>query len=132
MTKAQKPKYPIDLGKTMKDMGEPASPSDMKNETFYPSLHLEWEKPYNFPDEGVMTVKFRKKSEETRKMKDHTMQVVELEVTEILDTEGKETREEDNEESTEDVLDKEMKKVQKKKKKEIAPEPSVEDEEESY
>lgn len=119
MPKEQKPKYPIDLGRTMKDMGEPANPSDMKNETFYPSLHLEWEKSYGFPDEGTMTVRFKKTSEENRKNKGGTMQVVNLDILEILDTEANKGREsEDKEELTGDVLDKEMKKVQRKKKKE--------------
>jgi len=117
MPKEQKPKYPIDLGRTMKEtMGEPTGPSDMKKEVFYPSLHLEWEKPYGFPEEGTMTVRFKKTSQEDRKTKDGTRQTVNLDILEILETEGSKA-DEDKEDSTGDMLDKEVKKLQKKNKK---------------
>lgn len=109
------PKYPIDLGKKMDEMiSSPESkPSD---ETFYPTLYLEWEKPYNFPDEGTMTVRFKKTSEETRKRNGgETGQRVNLDILEILDTKATKG-EEKEEESTGDVVDREMKKVERKKK----------------
>lgn len=87
-------------------------PSD---ETFYPSLYLEWEKPYNFPEEGTMTVRFKKTSEENRKRGEDTAQRVNLDILEILDTKATKGGE-DEEESTTDVLDREVKKAERKKK----------------
>jgi hypothetical protein len=115
------PKYPIDLGKSTKDLGVPVpSVGEKVPETVYPSLYLEWEKPYGFPDEGEMTVKFKKRSEETRKKSDGKMQQrVELDILSILDTEPAEasdTGEDEGDESTGDVLDNEVKKLSKKKK----------------
>jgi len=116
MPNKTEPKYPIDLGKKPSDLGVPmpASESDKMPETIYPSLYLEWEKPYGFPDEGTMTVKFKKRSEENRKTGDKTVQRVELDILEILDTEGKDIPDKEEEDSG-DVLDKEMKKLSKKK-----------------
>lgn len=132
MPKEQTPKYPIDLGKTMKDMGGPISvESDSKNEIFYPSLHLEWEKPYGFPDEGTMTVRFKKTSQEDRKTKDGTRQTVNLDVLEILDTEASKGADAEEEDSG-DILDKEVKKIQKKKKKSVEVTVEPVEEEESY
>jgi hypothetical protein len=115
------PSYPIDLGKSPKDlMGDMPVPTGEKMpEKLYPNLYLEWEKPYNFPDEGEMTVKFKKISEENRKGKDgKTTQRVELDILSILDTEPAEasdTGEDEGDEPTGEVLDKEMKKMQEKK-----------------
>lgn len=88
---------------------------NMSDEPIYPSLYLEWEQPYNFPDEGTMTVKFKKRSENNRKSGDKTMQTVELDITEITDTKGSEK----SEEKSGDVLDKEVKKVVAKKTKPV-------------
>ena len=113
--------YPIDLGKSPKDLGvstpEMSAPGGEKiPKKIYPNLYLEWEKPYNFPDEGEMTVRFKKTSEENRKGKDGKFsQRVELDILEILDTEPAEGVEEDTEESTSGILDAEMKKVTAKK-----------------
>lgn len=112
------PKYPIDLAKTPESLGmpTPTAKSDEPSTPIYPSLYLEWEKPYGFPDEGTMTVKFKKRSEETRKHGDGEMtQRVELDIMEILDTEGKETTpDKKDEEDSGEVLDKAVKKKTKK------------------
>lgn len=126
-----KPKYPIDLGKKPSDLGMVPTPA-VKNaevpQTIYPSLYLEWEKPYGFPDEGTMTVRFKKRSEENRKTGDKTVQRVELDIHEILDTKATKEDTEEPEEDSGDVLDKEMKKVTAKKTK-VTVEP---EDEESY
>lgn len=117
MSDNKSPEYPIDLAKKMGELDGTMPMGKHKDETVYPSLYLEWEQPYNFPDSGTMTVKFKKRSEENRKHGDKTMQRVELDITEITDTvAGKENRKEKDEESTGDVLDKAVKKFQKKKK----------------
>lgn len=124
--KSENISYPIDLGKSTKDLGvEVPTGKDKMPDTIYPSLYLEWEKPYGFPDEGTMEVKFKKRSEETRKKADGTQQQrVELDILSILDTEA--TKESDSdEEDSGDVLDKEVKKMMKKKK-------AVAEDEESY
>lgn len=52
----------------------------------YPSLYLEWEKPYNLPDEGTMTVRFKKtRSSEDKKNDRYTEDV---DVIEILSVKG--------------------------------------------
>jgi len=118
------PKYPIDLGKSTKDLGvEVPVGKDKMPDTIYPSLYLEWEKPYGFPDEGEMTVKFKKRSEETRKKADGTQQQrVELDILSILDTEPAEASdngEDEGDEPTGEVLDKEVKKLKEKKSEKI-------------
>jgi len=125
--KFKQPKYPIKLGKSMSDLAEgPVTPGEKSDEIMYPGTMLEWERPYNFPDEGTITFRFKKKSEETRKKPGgKTMQRVELDFVEIVDTEAKKGGE-DKEESTGDALDKEVKKLAKKKV------DKTEDEDEGY
>ena len=127
MPKKSQPKYPIDLGKTPKDLDMPMPVGEEAPKTIYPSLYLEWEKPYGFPDEGTMTVRFKKRSEENRKTGDKTIQKVELDIHEILDTKATKEDSEEPEEDSGDILDKEMKKVTAKKKVDKA-----EEEDESY
>jgi hypothetical protein len=128
MPKKTEPKYPIDLGKKPSDLGMPMpmEGGEKEPETIYPSLYLEWEKPYGFPDEGTMTVRFKKRSEENRKTGDKTMQRVELDIHEILDTKGTKADSDEPEEDSGDVLDKEVKRITTKKTK------VAEDDEESY
>ena len=111
----EQPKYPIDLGKKMDVSPMPVGGEKSSDEIFYPSLYLEWEKPYNFPDEGTMTVRF-KKTEENTKKGGKPAQRVNLDILEILDTQaGKGETDEETAESTSDVLDREVKKIQKNK-----------------
>ena len=129
--KLKQPKYPIDLGKKMSDLqGGPMPVGKEMPDTIYPSLYLEWEKPYGFPDEGTMTVRFKKRSEENRKKPgDKMMQRVELDITEILDTEATKGQEDKDEESTGERLDKEIKKVERKKKKSLPLDADTQDDE---
>lgn len=99
----------------MDDMSPSPMGDKLHNELFYPTLYLEWEKPYGFPEEGTMTVRFKKTSEENSKKGDKTSQRVNLDILEILDTKASKG-EDAEEESTEDVLDREVKKVERKKK----------------
>jgi len=99
--------YPIDLGKTMDSPIAVSAPEPMKSskekEKYYPCLFLDWDEKYDLPDEGVMEVRFRKKSETNRTSDKGTSQSVELEIREILDVES------ESDEETEhagDVLDK--------------------------
>jgi hypothetical protein len=55
------PEYPIKLGKKMGGPEVASMPMhDMKDEPFYPTLHLDWDSKYDLPDSGTMTVRFRK------------------------------------------------------------------------
>jgi hypothetical protein len=114
--KTGQPEYPISLAKTPAELDMPMPVGEKASEPIYPSLFLSWEKPYNFPDEGTMTVKFKKRSEENRKRGDKTTQNVELDILEITDTTATESSEE-KEESAGDVLDKAVAKKAKKNKK---------------
>lgn len=78
--------YPIDLGKSM-DLG-PTEAAKEPTKEYYPSLYLDWDSDYQLPDEGEMTVHFKKRSQTTRKEKDKTKQTVELDIVEILDVES--------------------------------------------
>lgn len=99
----------------MDEMSPVPEGENRSDEMFYPSLYLEWEKPYNFPEEGTMTVRFKKTSEETRKRGEDTTQRVNLDILEVLDTKATKGGDEDEEESTDDVLDREVKKAERKK-----------------
>lgn len=99
-------KYPIDLGRKMGwKVGGPIDveiSKDAKEEKHYPNLHLEWEKPYDLPDEGVMTVRYKKTNESMSKHGDKKNFTVGLDILEILDTEAKGETEE---KTTGDILD---------------------------
>lgn len=96
------PEMPIDLGKGMDY--PPSMPEKMPSkEKYYPCLFLDWDEKYDLPAEGVMEVRFRKKSETNREDDRGTHQSVELEIREILDVESE--ADEDMEESGGDALD---------------------------
>lgn len=87
------PKYPINLGKKMGGhpmMAEVAKPSD---EMYFPSLHLDWEKPYDLPKEGTMVVKFKKTSESNTTRDGKTNQSVSLDIIEIVSVDSEEAPE---------------------------------------
>lgn len=116
-----KARYPIDLGRTMGE-SSPASPSKRdKKKKFYPSFYVEWDKKYDLPDSGTMTVKFQKTSETTSKRPgDKEHQSVTLDILEIIDTKaGKvsDGEKELEEESGSDALDR-MKKDSESESKE--------------
>ena len=118
-------KYPLDLGKTMTDQlggaipGIPPGKDD--GEKYYPQVSLQWDKPYDLPESGEMTVKFKKTSETNSKGLDgKTTQRVELDLTSIESVEAGET-EDAEEESTGDRLDKAKKDLEKKSKRKRLP-----------
>lgn len=88
------PKYPISLGKKM---GEPSAmtdaPKTTSSEMYYPSLHLDWEKPYDLPKEGTMVVKFKKTSESNTTRNGKTNQSVSLDIIEIVSVDSEEAPE---------------------------------------
>jgi hypothetical protein len=87
-------KYPIDLGKSMS--GELVPIKDNPREKHYPCLYLDWDGDYDLPDEGVMEVRFKKRSETNRTSDGKTTQSVEIEVREILYVEAEEGEEEES------------------------------------
>lgn len=103
--------YPLDLGQPMPD----ASPSTVAviggygkmgkdlPDMNYPSLHLEWDQPYDLPDSGTMVVKFKKVQESTSKRKGNEHQSVTLDILEI--TSVKPSKEAQAEEDSGDILD---------------------------
>jgi hypothetical protein len=98
------PNYPIDLGKSMSSPSAPLSVVEKPNkEKYYPCLYLDWDEKYDLPSEGVMEVRFKKKSETTRNYEGKTTQSVELEIQEILDVESTGTKE--KEETADRALD---------------------------
>lgn len=86
-------KYPINLGKKMGGPSVLAEPSKSSDETYYPSLHLDWEKPYNLPKEGTMVVRFKKTSESNTTRDEKTNQSVSLDITEIVSVDSEEAPE---------------------------------------
>ena len=106
------PDYPIDLGKSSSlPMAVEAdfNPSEMKH---YPCLYMDWDDQYDLPESGVMTVRFRKKSETNRESDHGVSQSVELEIREIVDVEpDKKKRKRGHEEGSE-ALDKYKKELE--------------------
>ena len=101
-----KEKYPIDLGKPMNGIAVPVSPTPSKKakkEKYYPSLYLDWDQDYELPEEGILEIRFKKRSETNRSADGKTTQSVELEMREILDVESESS--EGDEESGADALD---------------------------
>ena len=104
------PKFPIDLGRNMEET-MPTSPS--RSEKFYPTLHLDWDDDYEFPESGTMVIKFTKSGENTSKSrggKKH--QSVSLDVTSIEKVSGGKSKPEKKDEDTGDALDRLKKEVE--------------------
>ena len=93
---------PIKLGRKMSECCITPMKSEPDSEEFFPSVHLEWDKDYELPDEGTMTVKFRI-ARESREVKVER-QSVDLELTEIVSVAGKVQVKEDDD--TGEALDK--------------------------
>lgn len=94
-------------------MSEMASPSH--SEKHYPSLYLDWDSDYKFPESGTMVIKFNKSSENNRKNKGgKTHQSVTLEVTSIEKVSGGKAKP-SKEEDTGDHLDRLKKEVESEK-----------------
>ncbi len=100
------PKFPIYLGRKMPE--EMSMPEKMPmHKKSYPTLYLDWDKKYDLPDSGELTVKFVKTNENNSKDKNGEHQSVTLEIREICSVEGKESKkeEDDEEESGSEALD---------------------------
>ena len=101
--------YPIHLGKKSTSFGPPVSLSHMPEKPeepteHFPTLYLEWEKNYEMPDSGEMTVKFKKARETNTEDRRGTRQSLELEVLEIISVKAKKGYK--KEESSEEAIDK--------------------------
>lgn len=81
--------YPISL-----DESSGATVEKMDgNRKHYPTLHLHWDKSYELPEDGTMTVKFHKRRETNTEGDDGVSQSVELEILTIEDVkEDKESK----------------------------------------
>jgi hypothetical protein len=79
-------KYPIDLGKKMESpMMAVTSEKSEEKELYYPSLYLDWDGKYDLPEEGEMTVKFKRRSVTNSERDGKKHQSVELEILSIED-----------------------------------------------
>lgn len=109
------PKFPINLGKSMDSMSEPAMPS--KDAEHFPSLYLEWDSDYELPKSGTMTVKFKRASQSNSEDRDgKTRQNVTLDITSIESVSGgKEKSKSDEDEDRGSHLDKLKKEVESEK-----------------
>lgn len=71
----------------------------------YPTLYLEWKKPYDLPDEGEITLRFKKVRETKDTREGRESYTAELDIHEIIDVEC-ECELEDARDSSEKALDK--------------------------
>lgn len=80
------------------------------SETHYPTLYFEWEKPYDLPDEGVATIRFKvcRRTEDEK----HKRYSVELDVTDLLSVKSEKAKSSDVADR-EDNLDKLRDEVEK-------------------
>jgi len=75
---------PIDLTKMGDSYPEPCCSMD-DNDYNAPRVTFTWEKPYGFPDEGVMTVRYKIKRREENHHGDKVTYEESLKLVEILD-----------------------------------------------
>lgn len=82
--------YPISLDESSPSLEKMDVGSPRKH---YPILHLHWNKSYDLPEDGTMTVKFHKHRETNTEGDDGVSQSVELEILSIEDVkEDKESK----------------------------------------
>lgn len=82
--------YPISLDRSS-ELNSPGIASDPRKE--YPTLHLHWNKSYDLPSDGLLTVRFHKRKETNTESDDGDSQSVELEILTIEDVkEDKESK----------------------------------------
>jgi len=94
---------PIKLGRTMSEPSMKLSAPSHESEEYFPNVHLEWDKDYELPDEGTMTVKFRI-SRESREVQAER-QSVDLDLIEIVSVTADEPKAKESEDTGE-ALDK--------------------------
>lgn len=89
--------------------GGPCCPEPMKSdseEMHYPSFYVDGDKKLDLPEEGTMTVKFRKTSESNSKGRDGKEHYsCSIDVMEVSNVKGTKASEDKNEESASDALD---------------------------
>lgn len=78
---------PIDLGVSYDE--KMPSVKEMKQEAHYPTLHIESDEKIDFPDEGVMTIHFRKTGFSVSDRNGGKHYSCTIEAREILDIEAK-------------------------------------------
>lgn len=94
----------IKLGRKGGMYPEPASSGN--SEMHYPSLYIDGEKELDLPDEGTMTIRFKKTNESASKSRDGKENYsCGLDVLEISNVKGSKPDNEDESESGEDALD---------------------------
>lgn len=84
------PKFPYDLGRKSPE-GCPCSVSTQsdKDTTYYPSVYFSGPKDLDLPDDGVMTVRFRKNSESSSRPREGKESYdCSVDVLEILSVKG--------------------------------------------
>lgn len=100
---------PIDLGRksNMPETVSPAGESDSKDKMHYPTLYIDGGAELDgLPDEGEMTVKYKKASKTTSERDGESTTCVTLDILQILDAEASEGDEPENEDqSRESALD---------------------------
>jgi len=73
---------------------------------YYPSVYLEWDKDYEFPAEGTMTVKFVRTGRSENESRDGKVRyTVNLDLTELSDVKPSKDAKESKDESTSEALD---------------------------
>lgn len=103
---------PIDLGVSYDEIVPPVK--EMKQEAHYPTLHIESNKKIDFPEEGVMTIHFRKTGFSVSDRNGGKHYSCTIEAREILDIEAKDYDESPTKSSSrksEDALDELMAEV---------------------
>ena len=89
-------KVSIKLGRKMGPMPAGIPEPESESEEIYPSLFLEWEKPYELPEEGTMTIRYKTVSKSASKRKgSEPRYTMELEIKEIVDVEESESKKDD-------------------------------------
>lgn len=82
--------YPISLDESS-EMKEPSMVDGPRKH--YPTLHLHWNKSYDLPSDGLLTVRYHKRRETNTESDDGDSQSVELEILTIEDVkEDKESK----------------------------------------
>lgn len=77
----------------------------------YPRLHLQWDKKYDLPDDGEMTVRFHKCSETNTEGDNGTSQSVELDILTIEDVKAEKGEKKSPRREAEEALDSAMEDV---------------------
>lgn len=97
--------YPISLDDSSGIEAMPTSPSNGKH---YPKLRLHWDKKYDLPEYGEMTVKFYKCEEVDTDREGRISQTVELDILTIEDVKAEKSEKKSPRKEAEEALDSAM------------------------